>query len=306
MVSKLKAKNNISGWLLVDKPSGITSTGVVNKVKWAFNAKKVGHAGTLDPDATGVLPIALGEATKTIPYIMDEIKSYQFCVKFGEATNTDDATGQIIQNSSKRPSDNEISTKLQKYIGFIEQTPPNFSAIKIDGKRAYKLARQGSKFKLNPRPLYVEDLRFMERVDNDHALLHLMCGKGGYVRSIARDLGKDLRCFAHVKWLRRTSAGPFDIESCITIDKIQELQKSSQLFKLLKPLELGLQYLPFVKCSKKEIGEIANGGSVEVTSNNIEPDKKCWIQYDGKALALGTIKLNKFYPSRVFNVENSI
>jgi len=306
MVSKLKAKNNISGWLLVDKPSGITSTGVVNKVKWAFNAKKVGHAGTLDPDATGVLPIALGEATKTIPYIMDEIKSYQFCVKFGEATNTDDATGQIIQNSSKRPSDNEISTKLQKYIGFIEQTPPNFSAIKIDGKRAYKLARQGSKFKLNPRPLYVEDLRFMERVDNDHALLHLMCGKGGYVRSIARDLGKDLRCFAHVKWLRRTSAGPFDIESCITIDKIQELQKSSQLFKLLKPLELGLQYLPFVKCSKKEIGEIANGGSVEVTSNNIEPDKKCWIQYDGKALALGTIKLNKFYPSRVFKVENSI
>ena len=305
MVSKRKA-NNISGWLLVDKPAGITSTGVVNKVKWAFNAKKVGHAGTLDPDATGVLPIALGEATKTIPYIMDEIKSYQFCVKFGESTDTDDATGEIIQNSSKRPSDDEISTKLQKYIGFIEQTPPNFSAIKINGKRAYELARQGSELKLNPRPLFVEDLRFVERVDNDHALLHLICGKGGYVRSIARDLGKDLKCFAHVKWLRRTSAGPFDIESCITIDKIQELQKSSQFLKLLKPLELGLQNLPFVKCSAKEIGEIANGGSVEVTSNDIEPDKKCWIQYDGKALALGTVKLNKFYPSRVFNIENSI
>ena len=305
MVSKRKA-NNISGWLLVDKPPGITSTGVVNKVKWAFNAKKVGHAGTLDPDATGVLPIALGEATKTIPYIMDEIKSYQFCVKFGEETDTDDATGEIIQNSSKRPSDDEISTKLQKYIGFIEQTPPNFSAIKINGKRAYELARQGSELKLKPRSLFVEDLRFVERVDNDHALLHLMCGKGGYVRSIARDLGKDLKCFAHVKWLRRTSAGPFDIESCITIDKIQELQKSSQFLKLLKPLELGLQNLPFVKCSAKEIGEIANGGSVEVISNDIEPDIKCWIHYDGKALALGTVKLNKFYPSRVFNVENSI
>ena len=305
MVSKRKA-NNISGWLLVDKPAGITSTGVVNKVKWAFNAKKVGHAGTLDPDATGVLPIALGEATKTIPYIMDEIKSYQFCVKFGESTDTDDATGEIIQNSSKRPSDDEISTKLQKYIGFIEQTPPNFSAIKINGKRAYELARQGSELKLNPRPLFVEDLRFVERVDNDHALLHLMCGKGGYVRSIARDLGKDLKCFAHVKWLRRTSAGPFDIESCITIDKIQELQKSSQFLKLLKPLELGLQNLPFVKCSAKEIGEIANGCSVELISNDIEPDTKCWIQYDGKALALGTVKLNKFYPSRVFNIENSI
>ena len=305
MVSKRKA-NNISGWLLVDKPAGITSTGVVNKVKWAFNAKKVGHAGTLDPDATGVLPIALGEATKIIPYIMDEIKSYQFCVKFGEATDTDDATGEIIQNSSKRPSDDEISTKLQKYIGFIEQTPPNFSAIKINGKRAYELARQGSELKLKPRSLYVEDLRFVERVDNDHALLHLICGKGGYVRSIARDLGKDLKCFAHVKWLRRTSAGPFDIESCITIDKIQEIQKSSQFLKLLKPLELGLQNLPFVKCSAKEIGKIANGGSVEVISNDIEPNIKCWIHYDRKALALGTVKLNKFYPSRVFNIENSI
>ena len=305
MVSKRKA-NNISGWLLVDKPPGITSTGVVNKVKWAFNAKKVGHAGTLDPDATGVLPIALGEATKIIPYIMDEIKSYQFCVKFGEATDTDDATGKIVQNSSKRPSDDEISTELKKYIGFIEQTPPNFSAIKIKGKRAYELARQGSELKLKPRSLFVEDLRFVERVDNDHALLHLICGKGGYVRSIARDLGKDLKCFAHVKWLRRTSAGPFDIESCITIDKIQELQKSSQFLKLLKPLELGLQNLPFVKCSAKEIGEIANGGSVEVISNDIEPDIKCWIHYDGKALALGTVKLNKFYPSRVFNIENSI
>ena len=237
---------------------------------------------------------------------MDEIKSYQFCVKFGEATDTDDATGEIIQNSSKRPGDDEISAKLQKYIGDIEQTPPKFSAIKINGKRAYELARRGSELKLKPRPLFVEDLRFVERVDNDHVLLHLICGKGGYVRSIARDLGKDLKCFAHVKWLRRTSAGPFNIESCITINKIQELQKSSQLFKLLKPLELGLQNLPFVKCSAKEIGEIANGGSVEVTSNDIEPDKKCWIQYDGKALALGTVKLNKFYPSRVFNIENSI
>ena len=305
MVSKRKG-NNINGWIIIDKPAGITSTGVVSKIKWAFNAKKVGHAGTLDPDATGVLPIALGEATKTIPYIMDEIKSYHFCIKLGEATDTDDASGQIINISSKRPGDDEISAKLQKYIGVIEQTPPKFSAIKINGKRAYELARQGSELKLKPRSLFVEDLRFVERVDNDHALLHLICGKGGYVRSIARDLGKDLKCFAHVKWLRRTSAGPFDIESCITIDKIQELQKSSQFLKLLKPLELGLQNLPFVKCSAKEIGEIANGGSVEVISNNIEQDTKCWIQYDGKALALGTVKLNKFYPSRVFNIENSI
>ena len=297
---------NISGWIIVDKPTGITSTGVVNKIKWAFNAKKVGHAGTLDPDATGVLPVALGEATKTIPYIMNEIKSYHFCIKFGSATDTDDATGEIIHKSSKRPGDDEIHAKLEKYIGFIEQTPPNFSAIKINGKRAYDLARSGSQLKLKPRPLFVKDLKFVERVDNDHALLQLICGKGGYVRSIARDLGKDLKCFAHVKWLRRTGAGPFKIETCITIDKIEELQKSSKLLKLLKPLELGLQSLPFVKCSAKEISEIANGRSVKVTSNDIEPGEKCWIQYDGKALALGTIKLDQFYPSRVFNMENFI
>jgi len=305
MVSKSKG-SNISGWIIVDKPAGITSTGVVNKIKWAFNAKKVGHAGTLDPDATGVLPIALGEATKTIPYIMDEIKSYEFCVKFGEATDTDDATGKIIQKSGKRPGDDEIHAKLQKYIGFIEQTPPNFSAIKINGNRAHDLARRGLEVKLKPRPLFVRDLKFVERVDNDHALLQLICGKGGYVRSIARDIGKDLNCYAHVKWLKRTSAGPFEIESCITIDKIKELQKSSKLFKLLQPLELGLQNLPFVKCSAKEIGKIANGRSVKVTSNDIEPGEKCWVQYDGKALALGTIKLNQFYPSRVFNIENCI
>ena len=305
MVSKRKG-NNVSGWIIIDKPPGITSTGVVNKIKWAFNAKKVGHSGTLDPDATGVLPIALGEATKTIPYIMDEIKSYQFCIKFGEATDTDDETGEIIQKSSKRPDDDEIHAKLDKYIGLIEQIPPNFSAIKINGKRAYDLARSGSKLKLKPRPLFVKDLKFVERVDNDHALLQLICGKGGYVRSIARDLGKELKCFGHVKWLRRTKAGPFEIENCVTIDKIIELQKSSKLLKLLKPLELGLQNLPFVKCNAKQVAEIANGRSVKLISNDLESGEKCWLQYDGKALALGNLKLGQFYPSRVFNIDNCI
>ena len=298
--------NIIDGWIVLDKPVGISSTKALGFVKSFLNVKKAGHCGRLDPLASGGLPIALGEATKTIPFIMDEIKSYQFCIKFGEATDTDDATGKIIQKSSKRPGDDEIPAKLQKYIGFIEQTPPNFSAIKINGNRAHDLARRGLEVKLKPRPLFVRDLKFVERVDNDHALLQLICGKGGYVRSIARDIGKDLNCYAHVKWLKRTSAGPFEIESCITIDKIKELQKSSKLFKLLQPLELGLQNLPFVKCSAKEIGEIANGRSVKVTSNSIEPDEKCWIQYDGKALALGTIKDSHFYPSRVFNIENFI
>ena len=303
MVSKRKGKK-INGWIIVDKPAGITSTGVVNKIKWAFNAKKVGHSGTLDPDATGVLPIALGEATKTIPYIMDELKSYQFCVKFGEATDTEDATGKIIQTSNKRPLDDQISAMLSKYTGLIKQTPPNFSAIKINGSRAYDLAREGLELKLNPRPLFVKELKFLERSDDEHALFQLTCGKGGYVRSIARDLGNDLNCYGHVKWLKRVWTGPFKIESCITIDKIQELYKSPKLLQILQPLELGLQNLPFVSCSSKELGDIANGRAVKVNSNDIKPEEKCWIQCEGKALALGYLKKSIFYPSRVFNMEN--
>ena len=169
MVSKRKV-NNINGWIIIDKPAGITSTGVVSKIKRAFNAKKVGHAGTLDPDATGVLPIALGEATKTIPHIMDEIKSYHFCIKFGEATDTDDATGEIINTSNNRPKDDKISALLPKYTGFIEQTPPNYSAIKVNGVRAYDLARSGKNLKLKARSLFVKELKFLKRVDDDHAL----------------------------------------------------------------------------------------------------------------------------------------
>ena len=303
MVSKRKG-NNINGWIIIDKPAGITSTGVVSKIKRAFNAKKVGHAGTLDPEATGVLPIALGEATKTIPYIMDEIKSYHFCIKLGESTDTDDATGQIINKSSKRPSDDKISTLLQKYIGFIEQTPPNYSAIKVNGVRAYDLARSGTQLKLKSRSLFVKDLKFLERIDNDHALLQLTCGKGGYVRSIARDLGKDLKCFAHVKWLKRIWAGPFELENSIALQKLDELQKLSSLKQLLQPIEVGLQNLPFVTCNTNDVGYVVNGRSITVSAKKIEADKTCWVECNGKALALGTVRDSQFYPSRVLNIEN--
>ena len=303
MVSKRKG-NNISGWIIIDKPAGITSTGVVSKIKRAFNAKKVGHAGTLDPEATGVLPIALGEATKTIPYIMDEIKSYHFCITLGESTDTDDATGQIINKSSKRPSDDKISTLLQKYIGFIEQTPPNYSAIKVNGVRAYDLARSGTQLKLKSRSLFVKDLKFLERIDDDHALLQLTCGKGGYVRSIARDLGKDLKCFAHVKWLKRIWAGPFELENSIALRKLDELQKLSSLKQLLQPIEVGLQNLPFVTCNTNDVGYVVNGRSITVSAKKIEADKTCWVECNGKALALGTVRDSQFYPSRVLNIEN--
>ena len=301
MVSKRKV-NNINGWIIIDKPAGITSTGVVSKIKRAFNAKKVGHAGTLDPDATGVLPIALGEATKTIPHIMDEIKSYHFCIKFGEATDTDDATGEIINTSNNRPKDDKISALLPKYTGFIEQTPPNYSAIKVKGVRAYDLARSGKNLNLKARSLFVKELKFLERVDDDHALLQLTCGKGGYVRSIARDLGKDLKCFAHVKWLKRIWSGPFELENSISLHKLDEVRELSSLKQLLQPIEVGLQNLPFVTCNKKDVGHIANGRSIIVSPTEIEANKTCWIECNGKALALGTVRDSQFYPSRVLNI----
>ena len=303
MFSKRKG-NNINGWIIIDKPAGITSTGVVTKIKRAFNAKKVGHAGTLDPDATGVLPIALGEATKTIPHIMDEIKSYHFCIKFGEATDTDDATGEIIYKSNKRPDDHKISALLPKYTGFIEQKPPNYSAIKVNGVRAYNLARSGKQLKLRARSLFVKELKFLERVDDDHALLQLTCGKGGYVRSIARDLGKELKCFAHVKWLKRIWSGPFKLENSISLQKLDEKRELFYLKQLLQPIEVGLQNLPFVTCKTKDVDHIANGRSIIVSPTEIEADKTCWIECNGKALALGTVRDSQFYPSRVFNIEN--
>ena len=175
---------------------------------------------------------------------MDEIKSYHFCIKFGEATDTDDATGEIINTSNNRPKDGNISALLPKYTGFIEQTPPNYSAVKVNGVRAYDLARSGKHLKLKARSLFVKELKFLERVDDDHALLQLTCGKGGYVRSIARDLGKDLKCFAHVKWLKRIWSGPFELENSISLHKFDEVRELSSLKQLLQPIDCLLYTSP--------------------------------------------------------------
>jgi tRNA pseudouridine55 synthase len=209
---------DISGWLVVDKPAGPTSTAVVNKVRWALGAKKAGHAGTLDPAATGVLAVALGEATKTVPFITDALKCYRFTVRFGLATKTDDAEGEIIARSDLRPTDDQIRAALGPFRGEIMQVPPQFSAVKVDGERAYALARAGEDLDLAARPLWVESLDLVARPDADHAELEMVCGKGGYVRSIARDLGAALGCHGHVLSLRRTWSGPFDAQDGITLD----------------------------------------------------------------------------------------
>lgn len=294
---------DISGWLVIDKPAGITSTAVVNKVRWAFNAKKAGHAGTLDPEATGVLAVALGEATKTIPYITDALKAYEFSVTLGAATNTDDAEGEVIASSTKRPSDEDIKTALGGFLGEIMQVPPKFSAVKIDGQRAYKLAREDEEFEIAARPLWVEELLMVDRPDQDHVLLEMTCGKGGYVRSIARDLGAALGCYGHVEWLRRIWSGPFDAAEGLSLETIDALAKTPELDAYLKPLEVGLADLPEVRCPPESLVKLRNGNPAMVIAHDLDYGEECWASFEGQAVAVGVFKAGEIHPSRVFVAE---
>ncbi len=294
---------DISGWLVVDKPAGLTSTAVVNKVRWAFDAKKAGHAGTLDPDATGVLAVALGEATKTVPFITDAMKAYTFTVTLGAATNTDDAEGEVIATSAERPSDEDIKEALLGFIGEIQQVPPKFSAVKVDGQRAYKLARDGEEVELSARPLWVEELVMLDRPDADHVVLEMTCGKGGYVRSIARDLGEKLGCLGHVQELRRIWSGPFDAEDGVTLEQIDDLAKSPEIDQFLRPLEEGLADLPELKCTPEGATRLRNGNPGMVIASDVEYGDEAWASLEGKAVAVGIYKAGELHPSRVFNQD---
>jgi len=300
-VARKRKGRDISGWLVVDKPVGITSNAVVNKVRWAFGAKKAGHAGTLDPDATGVLAVALGEATKTVPYITDALKAYEFSIRLGQATNTDDAEGEITAESDTRPTDAEIRAALPGFTGNIMQIPPRFSAVKIDGQRAYKLARAGEDVAIEARPLWVEELTLLTRPDADHAVLRMVCGKGGYVRAIARDLGEQLGCFGHVCQLRRIWSGPFDAEEGVTMDKIEKLAKTPEIDALLRPLEEGLTYLPELHCTAEGAARLRNGNPGMVLTSTAEYGDEAWASLDGRAVAVGIYKAGELHPSRVFN-----
>lgn len=291
---------DISGWLVVDKPAGITSTSVVNKVRWALEAKKAGHAGTLDPEATGVLAVALGEATKTVPFITDALKSYVFTVRLGQATNTDDAEGEVIAQSDLRPTDDEIKAALGAFVGEIMQVPPRFSAVKIDGERAYKRARDGEDFEVEARPLWVEELILTDRPDPDHVTLEMICGKGGYVRSIARDLGEALGCHGHVVRLRRVWSGPFQAEDAISMESIEELAHDPALDAHLRPLEEGLADLPEVRCTQEGATRLRNGNPGMVFADGVEYGDECWASYEGHAVAVGRFRAGELHPSRVF------
>ena len=299
-MGRRKSGRNFSGWLVVDKPAGLTSTAVVNKVRWALNANKAGHAGTLDPEATGVLAIALGEATKTVPFITDALKAYRFTVKLGEATNTDDAEGEVIAQSDTRPTDEEIKAALGQFVGDIMQVPPQFSAVKIDGERAYKRARDGEEMEIAARPLWVDSLLLDDRPDADTVVLEMVCGKGGYVRSIARDLGQALGCYGHVQKLRRIWSGPFKAEDGLTLEQIEAMARTDALDTHVLPLEVGLADLPMVSCPTASLTALRNGNAAMVIASGIDYGTEVWAAHEGNAVAVGRLMGSELHPVRVF------
>ena len=296
-----KKGREISGWLIVDKPAGVTSTAVVGKVRWALDAKKAGHAGTLDPAATGVLAVALGEATKTVSYLTEALKCYRFQVRLGAATTTDDAEGEVIETSALRPTDDAIEAALGAFRGNIQQVPPQFSAVKVDGERAYDLAREGEALDLAARPLWVEKLELVARPDADTVELEMVCGKGGYVRSIARDLGRALGCLGHVLWLRRLWSGPFHAAEGISLEDLDALARRPELEEKLFPLELGLADLPEVRATAEGAVRLGHGNPGQVLTSGIDFGTEVWVSHEGRAIAVGRYMGGEVHPDRVFN-----
>jgi tRNA pseudouridine55 synthase len=296
-----KKGRDVSGWVVIDKPAGIGSTQVVGKVRWAFDAKKAGHAGTLDPAATGVLAVALGEATKTVPFVQDGSKGYRFAVRFGAATSTDDAEGVVIATSDQRPSDAQVESALPAFRGDILQVPPQVSAVKLDGERAYDLARAGEEMDLAARPLRVERLEIVERPDADTVVLEMECGKGGYVRSIARDLGQALGCLGHVLWLRRDWTGPFELSDAVSFDRIEALARTDAVDALLLPVQAGLTDLPEVKATPEGAVRLKNGNPGQVIGT-VAYGEEVWVSYQGRAVAVGRYLGGEVHPDRVFNL----
>ena len=297
----------VHGWIVLDKPVGVTSTNAVARVKRMFQAAKAGHAGTLDPLASGILPIALGEATKTVPYVVDGLKSYRFTVRWGEETETDDNEGEVTQRSVKRPSLSDIERLLPDFTGEIEQVPPRYSAIKVEGARAYDLAREGDEFQLAARLVQVNQLTIQELPDNDHAILEAECGKGTYVRSLARDLGRALGCFGHVSQLRRTRVGPFKEDATISLDKLEELSHSAAghegLDAILESVETALDDIPALAISGDDAAKLKRGQAVLLRGRDAPIiNGPVYATSRGTLVALGEVKRGELRPKRVFNL----
>jgi tRNA pseudouridine55 synthase len=302
-----KRGNPVNGWVCVDKPVGVTSTQTVGKVRYAFDAQKAGHAGTLDPLASGILAIALGEATKTIPYAVDTQKTYRFTVRWGEQTSTDDAEGETIATSGVRPERAVIEAALPEFTGEIMQLPPRFSAIKLAGARAYDLARNGEAFELSPRPVKVRAFRLLEMPDADNAIFELICGKGTYVRALARDLGLRLGTAAHARDIRRLQAGPFNESNAISLDKIEQLVHNPSLSAYLLPVETPLDDIPALAITGSDATRLKRGLPILARNGQVNPsDAIICARIHGKAVALGFIEAGEFRPVRIFNIPSGV
>lgn len=314
----------VSGWVVFDKPYGMGSTEAVSKIKWLFKADKAGHAGTLDPLASGMLPIALGEATKTVPYVMDGAKVYRFTVTWGEERSTDDLEGVATKISDERPTEEQIRAIMPKYTGVIMQAPPQFSAVKIAGERAYDLAREGEVIDIPEREVEIGRLDLIEIADADKTVFEIECGKGTYVRSLARDMGRDLNCYGHISDLRRVEVEPFTPDELVTLGDLEaaaaeaaprgeadeegrildprsEKERYAALDALLIDTGAALDCLPHVAVSDDAATKIRLGNPVIVRGRDApaEADEAC-VTARGRLVAIGAIEAGMFKPKRVF------
>ncbi|MFY9289179.1 MAG: tRNA pseudouridine(55) synthase TruB [Methylorubrum rhodinum] len=289
-------KNDVSGWVVLDKGVGITSTQAVAIVKRLFNAKKAGHAGTLDPLASGILPIALGEATKTVPFVMDGRKAYRFEVSWGVETDTDDAEGKPVATSDARPTREVVEAALPTFVGEIEQVPPRFSAIKIQGERAYDLARDGEVVELVARTVQIAHLSVIEH-STERTVIAAECGKGTYVRALARDLGRMLGCYGHVSALRRTRVGPFDEANACSVASLEESIEAQ-----LKPVETALDEVPSVAVSRDMGLRLMRGQPVILRGQDAPMEGKAYATCGGVLVAVGDVERGELVPHRVFHL----
>jgi tRNA pseudouridine55 synthase len=303
----------VSGWINLDKPLDLTSTHAVGRVRRLFNAQKAGHAGTLDPLATGVLPIALGEATKTVPYLMDADKTYRFTLAWGRTTATLDREGEVVAASDVRPAPDEVAAVLPRFTGEISQVPPAYSAIKVAGERAYDLARAGETVELAARTVTIHHARVVAAPDPDHVVLEIDCGKGTYVRALARDLAEALGACGHVSELRRTRVGPFTADSAVTLESLEDLGHKARQSEALLPVETALDDIPALAVTHEDAFRLKQGRSIVLVPRQVEAVKArlkpgsrtVSAMRDGRMVALCEMRAGRLEPARVFHLEKS-
>jgi tRNA pseudouridine55 synthase len=290
--------DRLDGWLVIDKPAGPSSAKIVGRIKRLASGRKVGHGGTLDPLATGLLPIAIGEATKTVSYIMDGTKAYRFTVTWGEARDTDDCEGEVVETSPTRPARGEIEAALAEFTGAISQIPPKFSALKVSGKRAYALARGGEDVALAPRRVHIESLKLLEN-DENSATFEVICGKGTYVRALARDLALKLGTVGHVSALRRTAVGPFRENDAISLDIAETLVHSARFAAHVLSVEAPLADIPALELTEKDALRLRSGQVIAVAGADRETVR---ARSGERLVALAKIEKGSLRPLRVFNL----